>query len=414
MTTNKNRSARPPRRRADTIRIPWEVARRVSDGHPWIFSEALKGRSLTDGSRARPFDIVDPEGQFVARALADPGNSPVLRVFSSKPGAAFDARYLRHRIGQCLEWRRQMGHGPQAGFRLLAGDAEGVPAVTADCFAEYMVVCFYSELATVYQEDLLAALFEAARPRGIYLQRRFAPPSSGASRAGAELVLGSAAPSEVVMLEGRCRFGVDVSAPGSPGLFLDMRHGRDLVARIAGGARVLNCFSYTGGFSVAAAVHGALEVVSIDSAARAHGRARRNFELNQLDLSAGRHEFITGDTFATLARLADRKRLFDLIVLDPPTFSKGAKGQTFAALKDYAELVRAAVEVLAPGGTLLACCNAARLPAADLDRAVGRGAARAGARLVVTGQLGLPADFPVLPAFTEGAYLKIISARRLA
>jgi 23S rRNA (cytosine1962-C5)-methyltransferase len=176
---------------------------------------------------------------------------------------------------------------------------------------------------------------------------------------------------------------------------------------------VLNCFSYTGAFSVAAAAHGARSVVSVDSAARAHGRARRNFDLNRLDLGDPRFEFITGDAFATLARLSDRQRAFDLVILDPPTFSKGAKGQTFAALKDYAELVKAAVNVLAPDGVLVACCNAAKLPESDLDRALGRGAAWAGRRLVVTARIGLPSDFPVLPAFTEGAYLKILAARRL-
>jgi len=187
-----------------------------------------------------------------------------------------------------------------------------------------------------------------------------------------------------------------------------MRRGREAVSRLAGGRRVLNCFSYTGAFSVVAAVHGATAVVSVDSASRAHGRARRNFDENRIPVEP--HEFITGDTFAVLAQLAERKRVFEMVVIDPPTYSTG-KGRAFTALKDYAELVQATLPVLAPGGFLLACCNAAKLSAAELDRAVGRGASQANRRLVVAERLGLPPDYPVLPAFTEGDYLKILVAR---
>ena len=361
-------------------------------------------------TRGRAVDVVDPDGRFVARALVDPDNNPALRVFSVRAGQLFNEPFLRRRLEQCLAWRQQQGHGRQGAFRLVSGDTEGIPAVTVDWYAGYLVVCFYSLLPTVHQEALVSAL-STVQPLGVYLQHRPAP-ATGQPRPGAQLVAGSHAPPEVEVAEGRCRYAVDVSAPSNPGLFLDMRAGRELVARLSAGRRVLNCFSYTGAFSVVAAAHGAQAVVSIDSSARAHGRARRNFELNRLDLTDARYEFVTGDTFATLARLADRGREFELVILDPPTFSK-AKGQTFTALKDYAELVQAAVSVLAPDGVLLACCNAAKLPAPDLDRALGRGAARVGRRLVVTEQLGLPPDFPVLPAFTEGAYLKILVARRV-
>jgi len=159
-----------------------------------------------------------------------------------------------------------------------------------------------------------------------------------------------------------------------------------------------------------AAAHGAASVVSVDSAGRAHGRARRNFEENGIDLSDHAYEFVTGDAFATLARLLEHQRRFDLVILDPPTFSS-ARGRTFTAFKDYAELAGAALGVMDSGGILVACCNAAKMPAADLDRALGRGAQMASRRLVVAERLGLPPDFPVLPAFVEGDYLKILVAQ---
>lgn len=359
------------------------------------------------GQAGTALDLVDPDGRFVGRALADPKGNPALRVFSGVEGEAFDAPYLRRRLQASLDVRRRLGHGTVDGYRLLSGDSEGVPAVTVDSYAGYLVVCAYSDLVTSFEQALVAALADLVHPPAIYVQRRAAPPAAG-PRPGAELVFGQAAPPEVVLTEGRCRFVVDVSAPASPGLFLDMRRGREAVARLAGGRSVLNCFSYTGAFSVVAALHGARAVVSVDSASRAHGRARRNFDENRIPVEP--HEFITGDTFALLAQLAERHRTFEMVILDPPTYSTG-KGRAFTALKDYAELVQATLPVLAPGGILLACCNAAKLSAGELDRAVGRGASQAGRRLVVSERLGLPPDFPVLPAFTEGDYLKILVAR---
>jgi len=274
------------------------------------------------------------------------------------------------------------------------------------------VVCSYSAVVESYSEALIAALAEALAPLdGIYLQRRFVPAVPGRPRPAAELVWGAAAPPEVIVAEGRTRFVVDVSAPGGTGIYPDMRLGREAVARHAAGRRVLNCFSYTGAFSVVAALHGATSVVSVDAASRAHGRARRNFAENRIPESSD-HEFITGDTFAALARLQEHGRRFDLVILDPPTFSSG-KGRPFTALRDYADLVAAAMPVLADGGLLVAASNAAKLPAADLDRALGRGASLAGRELVITAQLGLPPDFPVSPAFPEGSYLKIFVARAL-
>ena len=213
------------------------------------------------------------------------------------------------------------------------------------------------------------------------------------------------------MREGRAWFAVDVTAPLGTGLFVDMRMGRQIVAELAAGRRVLNCFSYTGAFSVVAGLHGAAEVVSVDSAARAHARARHNLTLNGLVTEQStRFEFVTGDAMASLTRWASRKRQFDLVVLDPPTFAT-AKGRTFTALRDYAELTASAVSVLAPGGLLCAASNAAKLSQEDFERAIGRGAVQAQRTAAVVQRSGQPEDFPVLPAFGEGRYLKFVTVR---
>lgn len=392
------------------MRLPREIAERIAEGHPWVFDEALRGRQL-DAPAGTPFTLVDALGNFVARALFDPSGPLVLRVFARDPQARLDAAQVQGVVDRAAAWRRAvLDVGPRSALRVLNGDSEGLPAVNVDRYGPYLVVTSYSVVAERYESPLWDALQRCWQPAAIYLQRRYQAVAAGSARPGAELVRGDAAPPEVVIEEGRGRFVVDVSAPRSPGFFIDMRGGRAAVARLAAGRRVLNCFSYTGAFSVVAALHGAQTVVSVDSAPRAHAGARRNLAVNALDPGAPEYEFIAGDTFATLARCAARKRRFDLVIVDPPTFST-AKGRAFTAYKDYAELAAAAVGVLEPGGLLLAACNATKLSIEELERALGWGAHHAGRQLVIAERLGQPADYPVLSGFPEGRYLKLVLAR---
>ena len=335
-----------------------------------------------------------------------PGGKPLLRVFSWNQRGALDAAHLRQTVARCLWLRRRMLHpAPTSCYRLLNGDSEGIPGVTVDRYASHLVVTLFSPVVLTYLEPLLDTLVELTRPDSVYPQRRYTAPDPGQPRPGAELVRGEHAPPDVVVTEGTARFVVDVSAPSGTGLFPDMRLGRRAVARMAAGQRVLNCFSYTGAFSAVAALSGAAAVTSVDTSSRSHGRARRNFGENGLDPGDPAYTFITGDALATLSRLSQRKEWFDLVILDPPTFAAG-KGHPFAATKDYAELVTAALEVLEVGGQMCVACNATRLTPQDLERAIARGASRARREVLITARLGQPPDYPARPGFPEGRYLK--------
>lgn len=389
------------------MRLQPDVARRVRDGHPWVFEDALQGRKLPQ-SCGDTVDLVDTSGDFLARAVFDPGGPLALRIYAREAGTELaPARSVQ----EAAALRRSLlDIDPSSCLRVLNGDSEGLPALNADRYGDYLVITMYSAVAERYVDQAVDALVEAWRPSGVYLQRRHQPAPQGKPRPPGELIRGTAAQPEVVVSEGPFRFAVDVSAPLGTGIFPDMRLGRQLVAKIAGGRRVLNCFSYTGAFSLVAALGGAKQVVSVDSAARAHARATRNFHLNGLDDGDDRFEFLTGDSFAVLARMAERKRRFDLVVLDPPTFSS-TKGRTFTALKDYAELVAASLSLLDDGGLLLAASNAAKLPDVDFERAIGRGAERVQRRAVIVDRFGQPADYPAAPGFPEGRYLKVALVR---
>src|SRR5262249_30265331 len=218
------------------------------------------------------------------------------------------------------------------------------------------------------RDALHDALLAELSPRAIYEQRRFKSLGGEAPRqAAAELVRGAAAPVELEVKEDDLAFVVDVTSPLSTGLFADLREGRRCVRQWASGRRVLNLFSYTGAISVYAKAGGASEVCAVDVAAKAHARARRNFAACGFDPEQPEH--IVGVTFKVLARFVERGRKFDMVVLDPPAFASAAArgGKAWSAVRDYADLVAASLDVLDPGGLLVAASSTHKMSASEFE-----------------------------------------------
>ena len=393
-------------------RIPPDIAGRVRAGHPWVFRDALGARGVVEPTGS-VVELLSGNREFAGRGYVDQDHAIAIRVLARDPATdvAPGTGTIAARFEGAAALRRALFGAalPQA-MRVFAGESEGLPGVTVDRFGEFVVVQWLSAGALPWRDELYRAIESVWRPRGIYEQRRVRPLAGGGPPEPAVRAQGDEAPLELVVEDGGCRFGVDVTAPLGVGLFPDMRLGWAAVAARAAGRRVLNLFSYTGAFSVHAAKAGAAEVVAVDTAAKAHARARRNFELS--GLADARHETLNADAVKTLERFASRQRWFDIVVCDPPTFSHGPAGQ-FSVARDLARLSAASAAVLAPGGLLVFASNSTKLSVADLDRALGEGAAEARAELRVIERVGLPPDFPVAPGFPEGNYLKLAIAIRV-
>jgi len=399
--------------RRGTLRLPHEVARRIRLGHPWVYREAIDPRRVVNEQPGNPVELVDWDGDFVGRGLFDGETAIAVRVMTRDERQEIGPELVRRHARAAIAMRRRfLDFDSEQSMRLVNGESEGLPAVFVDRYADYLVVQVQSSAALRLLPPLYDFLMQEVAPRAIYEQRRFkslggeAPP-----RAAADLVRGDPAPVEVEVREGDLRFGVDVTAPLSVGLFADLRPGRRAVARWAEGRRVLNLFSYTGAISVYAARGGARELVAVDVAARAHARARRNFELSGLEPETP--EYVVGDVFKVLARMKERGRQFDLVVIDPPAFASGARGgRPWSAVKDYGELAEAALAVLAPGGLLAAASSTHKMSQADFDLSLADGAMRARTQLRIVERCPLPIDFPIAPGFPEGNYLKFVIAVR--
>jgi 23S rRNA (cytosine1962-C5)-methyltransferase len=395
--------------RQGVYRLPDDVARRVHLGHPWIFREAFGSRKVGEPTGSL-VDLVANNRNFLARGYVDSDHPIAIRVVSRDPDERVHpgSGVIAARFARAVKLRWQiLGTQRPTALRLFSGENEGLPGVTVDRYGDFVVVQWLSAGALPWRDELYEAITASVAPRGIYDQKRVRSLGGQAAPEPAVKAVGEEAPLEIVVEEEGCRFAVDVTAPLGVGFFPDMRLGRDAVARRAAERRVLNLFSYTGAFSVRAAKAGATEVVAVDTSAKAHARARRNYELSGLD--ASHVELITADAMKTLERFADRKRFFDLVVCDPPTFSHG-QGRPFSAMSDLGQLAGAAAQVLTPGGFLAFATNAAKLSTGDVDRAIAEGAAGFGHDLRIIERHGLPPDFPVNPGFPEGNYLKFALA----
>ena len=410
----EKRGRRPtgPIVRRGTLRVSDDVARKVRLGHPWIYREAIDRRRVEHERAGNMIELVNSSGEFVARGLFDGDTAISVRVFTRQPGQEFSADLIARRVRAAVAHRKRFfDFDVNQCLRIINAESDGLPAVVVERYGDYLVVQLYSTLTTRFTRELYDALEAELSPAAIYEQRRFKSLAGDGPRGGAELVRGKPAPVELEVREGDLKFLVDCSAPLSTGLFADLREGRASVAAYAKGRRVLNLFSYTGSISVYAAAGGATEVVAVDVAAKAHARARRNFSINNLDPE--KPELIAGDAFAILDKFKQRKRQFDMVVIDPPAFASAPKdGRAWSAVKDYRELVGACLDVTSPGGLLVAASSTRKLSRSDFDLALADGASRAKTELRVIERGSLPADFPVLVGFPEGNYLKTATCVR--
>ncbi len=391
-----------PKRRSGGIKVSDVAARALRAGHPWVFREAL-WRPMTGDAGAMRF-IVDERGRGIGWGLLEPDGAIALHVLSGDEDFQWGVPEMRRRLLVAKSYRdRYVGEEISGACRLVHGAADGFPGIAVDRLGDYLLVYRYARAAT-YIETLLPVLDEVFSPRGIYVQDRVRAVQADDVRPPASHVLGKPVAADFQVSEDGLKYLIDVTAPVSPGLFLDLREGRRLVERVARDKNVLNLFSFTGSLGMRAVRGGAKSVTNVDSAARSHARCRQNLAASGLDSESC--EAVTGDVFKHLERFRSRKRSFDLVVVDPPPFSN-VRGAVFSALRDWSQLMAAISGVVAPGGEIVAVCNAAGLSEHEFLSAAGGGAGAGGRKFLLIDERGLPPDFPVIPAFSEGKYLKV-------
>ena len=380
------------------------LGRHLRAGHPWVFRKALE-----TVPKIPPGSVVDltEGGKFVARGYFDPHSAIAVRVLTRDPRQNIDAAFFAQRVRQALAERRSLIDLTDTdSFRLLHGEGDGLPGVVVDLYGRHAVLKLYSAGLTPYRGLIVEAL-KAAVPELVGILGRDEVGRDDAEdddgRGTGRMLWGEKTPELLEILERGAKFGVDTWRGQKTGFFLDQRENRYLIRRLGKDRDVLNCFCFSGGFSVNAALGGARSVFSVDLDPDAIALARENFTRN--GLPAEKHDFLAADVFKLLASFREEGRTFDLIILDPPAFAKSQKAVE-AALDGYASLNRQALALLRPGGLLAtASCSARVTPDAFLG-AVKEAAFKAGVDLAMVEERYQPPDHPIRLQFPEGRYLK--------
>ncbi len=380
--------------------------------HPWVYDTAvarLEG-SPTDGDVV---ELASEKGRFVARGIFNGHSRLMVRLYSWEEGEPLDEAFWRGRLQQAIALRRRLGYGDPAGAeRLVFSEADGLSGLVVDRYGPHLVVQVNALAIERRLPMIVGLLRELVACDSITLRSDAAiSKHEGMGEIGMSAAL-SAPPDLLTIVEHGIHYQVDIAAGHKTGWYLDQRENRLAVARYLRGARVLDLFCYTGGFSLAAAVlGGAREVLGIDSSARAVALAHANAELNCAQLKGAAHvRFEQQDCFEALdAQVAAGER-YDAVILDPPKFAR-SRQRLDEALRAYHRINRLAAELLVPGGILVTCScsgNVTREDFFDVLTGVGQKARRT---IQVLEQRGAAPDHPVSTACPESEYLKCFICR---
>jgi 23S rRNA (cytosine1962-C5)-methyltransferase len=349
--------------------------------------------------------LVDDRGDELGLAIADPVNAR-LRMFAT-PADGFpriDGALLGWRVERALTWRKALGlPGADHAYRIVHGAGDAVPGFTCDVLGPTAVVYAYSAGLRTLGKQLAEAIVGFAQLRGAVIKLR----ARGGADSVEQEVVGQRPDDKLIVTEHGVPFEVHPFGGLNHGLFTDMREHRRGLARFVAGARVLNLFSYTGALSVACARAGAATVTSVDTSAGVQAWAAGNFARSGLG-DARRWRFETGDAVRFLARAARDKERYDVVLIDPPTFST-ARGSPWTLDRDYPDLIAKAAAVIPSDGLLWLAANTHELGSlAKLAHKGLRAASRSGA---IVEQGGLPPEYPTLAAQPHDRYLQVCLLR---
>ncbi|HET7765129.1 MAG TPA: class I SAM-dependent rRNA methyltransferase [Burkholderiales bacterium] len=370
--------------------------------HPWVFSGAVEEiiGSPQSGATVR---VCAADGKFLAWAAYSPASQIRARVWSFDEAEVPGPGLFRKRIEVAVARRRaQIAVEATNAVRLVHGESDGLPGLVADRYDDTLVVQLLSAGSEKWRDELIGILRERSGCVRIYERSDTDTRELEGQPARSGWVLGTAS-GPLRIAEHGIEYEVDPASGQKTGFFLDQRDNRLCVKHLAAGRDVLDCFCYTGGFSLSALAGGARTVLGIDSSAQALAQANRNLGLNRI--APGRAEWLEADVFQALRRLQRDGRRFDLIVLDPPKFAPTAKDAARAA-RGYKDVNLNALKLLRPGGLLATFSCSGGVSLELFQKIVAGAAADAGASLLLRERYRAAPDHPVRIEFPEGEYLK--------
>lgn len=377
----------------------------IRNRHPWVFSGAI---AKIDGSpeAGQIVEILDSEGQWLARAYYNPRSQIRARILTWEAGESIDSNYWLGRIKKAIEFRSLLKLEPETtAYRLVNAEADGVPGLIVDKYGDYLVLQCLTAGIDSRKDEFIALLVGLFQPAGIVERSDAGVRKKEGLRRESGIRYGQAPPERLRVSENSILMQADLLHGHKSGLYLDQRENRAIVGRprYVTGRDVLNVFAYTGGFGLYAAAGGASTITNIEQSAALLGEIATNLELN--GLTRDMDEYLNGDAFQVLRQLRENERSFDTVILDPPKFASSQK-DVLAASRGYKDLNLQALHLLRPNGYLATFSCSGRIDLGLFQKILFAAAVDSGRDVQILRYLGQGADHPILASFPESAYLK--------
>ncbi|WP_409290784.1 class I SAM-dependent rRNA methyltransferase [Peribacillus sp. SCS-37] len=390
------------------VKIKSKFAAKYKGGYPLIVKEALvnSGDLQEEG---QILDLVDESGRFIAKGYYGRQNKGFGWVLSRDEKEQIDQAFFEKRLKAAIDKRKNLYESPDTNaFRVFNGEGDGAGGFTVEYFDGYYLIHWYSAGIYQFRDYIVNALQAVVHFKGIYQKKRF--DERGMYLEDDDFVTGERGEFPLIVKENGIHFAVYLNESAMVGVFLDQREVRKAVRdRYAAGRTVLNTFSYTGAFSVAAALGGAVKTTSVDLANRSRAKTIEQFSINDIDYEA--QDIIVEDVF-NYFKYAVRKNLkFDLVILDPPSFARSKKF-VFSAEKDYKNLLKEAIAITEKDGIIAASTNAASFGMNKFKGFIDTAFKESGKRYQILEEYSLPADFKTIKEYPEGDYLKVVFVKK--
>lgn len=393
-----------------TLKLKPDFVQKIKDGYPLLSQEFI-----SDWSRVKQegdiLHLVDSKNNFVAQAYHGIQNKGYGWILSLKKNEEINSDFFTKKIESALAYREDFfADKSTTAFRVFNGEGDGVGGITIDYFDGYYLFTWYSLGIYEHKETILKAFKNVVKYRGIYQKKRFDGKGKYLDDKD-DFLFGEKAPAPLIIKENSVNFAIYLDDGAMVGVFLDQREVRKTIRdKYAKGKTVLNTFSYTGAFSVFAALGGAKETTSVDLAKRSLQKTTEQFTINTINLD--KQNIIVEDVFNYFKYAVRKKMLFDMVVVDPPSFARSKK-HTFSANKDYVKLLKEVIQITNVGGLIVASTNSANFSMMRFHDFITAAFKELHGKYRVLESFSLPKDFRVAKNFKESDYLKVVFVKKI-
>jgi 23S rRNA (cytosine1962-C5)-methyltransferase len=379
------------------------------NGYPLISQE-----SIINWNKVREegtiVNLLNDKKKFIAKGYYGKQNKGFGWVLSTKKEEKININFFSKKIKEAITYRQEFFNSKETtAFRAFNGEGDGIGGLTIDYFDGFYMLTWYSMGIYTFKDDILEALKSSVDYKGIYQKKRFDTKGQYLDDTD-DFICGEKAPEPLIVKEHNGKFAIYLDDGAMVGVFLDQKDVRKTIRdKYAKGKTVLNTFSYTGAFSVFAALGGAKETTSVDLANRSRAKTKEQFSINDLDLS--KQKIIVEDVFNYFKYAVRKKLSFNMVVLDPPSFARSKK-HTFSASKDYVKLLKEAIQITCKNGIIVASTNASNFDMKRFKTFIDKAFKELNISYSIEETFSLPKDFKVNEKFKEGDYLKVIFIRK--